>query len=129
MDSSLTSLSFCITCKNRIHQIRQTLQKNLDDNRSHQDMIEFVLVDFGSTDGLKKWILSNFYQELSSGYLRYYYTDELPLWHASIAKNTAHSLARNNILVNLDCDNYTGRMGGNFVIQTFIKHNFYAYKP
>jgi glycosyltransferase involved in cell wall biosynthesis len=118
------SLSFCITCKNRIHQIKQTLKKNLDDNISYKDIIEFVLVDFGSTDGLKEWILSNFQQELLSGYLRYLYTDELPFWHASIAKNTAHAHARNNILVNLDCDNYTGEMGGYLVIQTFVKHNF-----
>ena len=117
-------LSFCITCKNRLHQIRHTLRKNLDDNMLCRSFIEFVLVDFGSTDGLKDWVLDNFSQELSSGYLRYYYTDELPFWHASIAKNTAHIHASNHILVNLDCDNYTGYMGGAFVIQTFVKHNF-----
>lgn len=120
----LTTLSFCITCKNRMHQISQTLRKNLDDNMLSRDVVDFVLVDFGSTDGLMDWILDNFHQELSSGYLRYYYTDELPYWHASIAKNTAHIHARNHILVNLDCDNYTGYMGGDFVIQTFEKHNF-----
>jgi len=120
----IPSLSFCITCKNRLHQIQHTLRRNLDDNVLYQDYIEFVLVDFGSTDGLKDWILKNFYEELSSGYLRYYYTEELPFWHASIAKNTAHVYASNQILVNLDCDNYTGYMGGHFVIQTFAKHNF-----
>ena len=116
------TLSFCITCKNRFHQISRTLWKNLEDNRSQQQQVEFVLVDFGSTDGLKEWIVNNFQEELISGYLRYYYTDELPYWHMSIAKNTAHLLARNDILVSLDCDNYTGCQGGKFVIDKFVNH-------
>ena len=116
------TLTFCITCKNRIHQLRQTLRQNLNDNRLHQRFIEFVLVDLGSVDGLRKWILSEFAEDLSSGYLRYYYTDMLPFWHASIAKNTAHFCAKNDIVVNLDCDNFTGYLGGQFVINTFYQH-------
>ncbi|GHU87769.1 hypothetical protein FACS1894155_01340 [Bacteroidia bacterium] len=84
-------------------------------------IVEFILVDFGSTDGLKEWIGENFKQELKSGYLKYYYTEKLSSWHASIAKNTAHFYADNDILVNLDCDNYTGYRGGKFVIQQFIQ--------
>ena len=119
---NIPTLSFCITCKNRLHQIRQTLRQNLEDNKLHQEFIEFVLVDFGSSDGLREWILSNFQKELTSGYLRYYFTDALPSWHASIAKNTAHWCAGNEIVVNLDCDNYTGYLGGKFVIEQF--HEF-----
>ena len=116
------SLSFCITCKNRFHQIIRTLRQNLDDNRAHQQQIEFVLVDFGSNDGLRDWIISNFQDDLMSGYLRYYYTNELMYWHASVAKNTAHLLAQNDIAVNLDCDNYTGYHGGYFVIERFVNN-------
>ena len=118
----IPTLSFCITCKNRLHQLRQTLRQNLNDNRLHRKFIEFVLVDFGSIDGLREWILSGFSEDLSSGYLRYYYTDMLPFWHASIAKNTAHLCAKNDIVVNLDCDNLTGYLGGQFLINTFYKH-------
>ena len=50
------SLSFCINCKNCLHQIKETLRKNLDDNILHNDFIEFVLVDFASSDGLQNWI-------------------------------------------------------------------------
>ena len=82
-------VSFCITCKNRLHQIRQTLRKNLSDNIMHQDFIEFILVDFSSTDGLFDWIISNFQSEMTSGYLKYYYTEALPYWHASIANDHA----------------------------------------
>ncbi len=59
-NSQIFKISFCITCKNRLHQIRQTLPKNLEDNRRLQELVEFVLVDFGSTDGLRKWISDNF---------------------------------------------------------------------
>lgn len=114
-------LSFCITCKNRVSQIRQTLPVNLENNKIDSLFVEFILVDFGSTDGLKEWIGENFKQELKSGYLKYYYTEKLSSWHASIAKNTAHFYADNDILVNLDCDNYTGYRGGKFVIQQFIQ--------
>lgn len=116
-------LSFCITCKNRMHQIKKTLPTNLEENFVEKDKIEFVLVDFGSTDGLKDWIVNNFKHELESGYLKYYYTDELPYWHACIAKNTAHYYAKNDIVVNLDCDNYTGNRGGKYVIDQFIADN------
>ncbi len=115
-------LSFCITCKNRLYQIRQTLRKNLDDNAYYNDLIEFILVDFGSDDGLHEWIVDNFQPELASGYLKYYYTDELPQWHMSIAKNTAHWWASGNILVNLDGDNYTGSWGGAYVMKAFEQH-------
>ena len=122
MNKNTPKLSFCITCKNRFSQISKTLPKNLEDNFMHKDSIEFVLVDFGSTDGLQQWIEENFIDYINSGYLKYYYTDELKYWHASIAKNTAHILAINDIVVNLDCDNFTGKNGGWFVIENMIKY-------
>lgn len=121
MNIKTPTISFCITCKNRIHQIRQTLPQNLKNNAMSRELIEFVLVDFGSFDGLREWITQTFQDELKQGYLKYFYTEELPYWHAPIAKNTAHLLASHTILVNLDCDNYTGNNGGQFVIREFLK--------
>ncbi|HZH74266.1 MAG TPA: glycosyltransferase family A protein [Mariniphaga sp.] len=118
----IPTLSFCITCKNRFHQISRTLKKNLDDNRLHQEWIEFVLIDFGSVDGLREWVIRNFRSDLETGFLRYFYTEQLPYWHASVAKNIAHRLAGHDILINLDCDNYTGYLGGQFVIRQFLKN-------
>ena len=118
----IPTLSFCITCKDRFYQISQTLKKNLDDNRLHRELIEFVLVDFGSSDGLRDWILSNFIDDLDSGYLKYYYTEEQSVWHAAICKNTPHYLASNDIVVNLDCDNYVGFLGGQYVIRQFLEN-------
>ncbi len=119
---STPTLSFCITCKNRFHQISRTLKKNLDDNRLHQEWVEFILVDFGSVDGVKEWVCRHFKEDLKTGFLKYYYTGELPYWHASVAKNMAHRLAGHDILVNLDCDNFTGYLGGQFVIRQFLQN-------
>lgn len=121
--NQIPSLSFCITCMNRLYQIRDTLGQNLHDNRMFDFLVEFVLIDFGSTDGLRDWVYQNYLDDIKSGYLKYYYTEELKCWHASIAKNTAHLYANNDILVNLDCDNYTGHNGGKFIIKEFMKYN------
>jgi GT2 family glycosyltransferase len=121
-----TTLSFCIACKNRLWQIKQTLPQNLKDNISMKGQINFVLVDFGSTDGLQEWIAENFEQEIQEGYLKYYYTEELKDWHDSIAKNTAHILSESDILVNLDCDNFTGKDGGKFVLDNMIKYGVHS---
>ncbi|MCE5179780.1 MAG: glycosyltransferase [Porphyromonadaceae bacterium] len=122
MNNFESTLSFCITCKNRFKQIKKTLPHNLQDNRDHKHLIEFVLVDFGSTDGLQEWIYDNFREEMRCGYLKYYYTEEMKNWHSSIAKNTAHLLALNEIVTNLDCDNYTGLNGGKFVIDKMVEY-------
>lgn len=117
---NIPTLSFCITCKNRFHQISKTLPVNLNDNRLYSHLIEFILVDFGSTDGLKDWVKKYHINDIESGYLKYYYTEELKFWHAPIAKNTSHYFAHNDILVNLDCDNFTGPDGGRFIIRQFL---------
>jgi glycosyltransferase involved in cell wall biosynthesis len=116
-------LSFCITCKNRLWQLERTLAKNLNDNAALESKIEFVLVDFGSTDGLVDWIKEVFKMELKKGYLKYYFTEQLPNWHASIAKNTAHLFANGRIVTNLDCDNFTGRKGAQFILNCFGHRN------
>ena len=118
-DSSNKKLSFCIHIKNRIDQLKQTLQKNLDDNRKNQDSIEFVLTDMGSSDFASEWIISNFEEDLLSGYLKLNKVFDFPFWHASICKNTAHYHGEGDILVNLDCDNFTGENGGEVLIDIF----------
>jgi hypothetical protein len=116
------SLSFCITSKNRLWQLKETLRKNLTDNITLKSQIEFVLIDFDSKDGLGEWIKNEFRLELREGYLKYFFTKSLPDWHASVAKNTAHLYAEGKIVTNLDCDNFTGKNGGMFILNCFSKY-------
>lgn len=118
----MKKLSFCITCKNRFYQLSQTLPVNLADNLQHQNEIEFVLVDFNSEGGLKDWLFSTCQSALESNYLKYIYTESIDIWHAPIAKNTAHNHASGEFLVNLDGDNFTGKNGGAFVLEQFEKY-------
>jgi len=121
---SVPTLSYCIICKNQIHQIKQTLFQNMEDNRDSKDFVEFVLVDFGSDDGLQEWIIENFMTEIEEGYLKYYYTEELKVWNEFIAKNTSHILATNDIVVHLDCDHFTGKNGGRILMEKMKKYGW-----
>lgn len=115
-------VSFCITCMGRLEQLKLTLPQNLSQNITFKDKIEFVVVDLGGNDGLQDWLGEHFKDELSCGYLYFENIDYVTQWHASIAKNISHSYGTGKILVNLDCDNFTGKNGGMYVIKKFLQY-------
>jgi hypothetical protein len=118
-------LTFVMALMNRAHQIEQTLIKNLEDNWEDREDVEFVLMDVNSKDGFREWIREqNLEKYTECGYLRYFETDVLDQWHASIGKNTASHQARGEIIVTLDCDNFTGYRGGRFVITQFEENDY-----
>ena len=96
-------VSYCTTCKGRLHHLMETLPANLKAEENNPD-IEFVILDYGSDDGLAEWIERNFMKEIKSGRLIYART-EAEDFQVSHAKNMAHRLATGNILCNLDADN------------------------
>jgi len=98
------SLAFCTTVKDRLWQLRHALPICLANNWRHRHWVRFYIVDFGSSDGALDFLLSTCREAIDAGLLRVYQA-ELPHFHASKAKNTAHSVAQEDILVNLDCDN------------------------
>lgn len=110
-------LSFCISIMNRKYQLEKTLLQNLKDSKNKDT--EFIIIDFGSTDGLKEYIYNNFNEYLKSKKIIYYYTNKLKYWHSCIAKNTTHMYANGKYVVNLDCDNYIGENGDILLIDTF----------
>ena len=68
------------------------------------------LVDCGSTDGSLEWVLRRCRAAIEEGVLQVYTVgDRLPFWHASVGKNTAHMVADQDILVNVDSDNLIGK--------------------
>ena len=112
----MVKISYCISIMNRLYQLKETLQDNINNS---SDQSEFIIVDYNSNDGLKEYIYNNFENELTSGKLKYYFTDKIKYWHASICKNTTHMIANGKYLVNLDCDNFIGNNGDELIINTF----------
>ena len=98
-------VSYCITCKNRIEHLRQTLRANLD-AENNDPLVEFVLLNYQSEDGLAEWIQANFAAEIASGRLIHAYHSPAPFFRMTHAKNLAHRVASGDILCNLDADNF-----------------------
>ncbi len=107
--SKKKKVSFCMSVMNRHEQISYTMLENLENNKEFEEDIEFVLVNFiNSQEGIKtdQWVRDNFRDEIKSGYLKYFVTDEMLNFEMSVAKNTSHINASGWYLLNLDTDNY-----------------------
>lgn len=121
-------ISFCITCLNRFDQIKIVLPINLKKNIKYSKDIEFVLVNFIiDNEGKKidKWIRKNLNSYIKSGYLKYYVTNKLKMWHAPIAKNTSHIYSSGEIVYNLDCDNYVENKEIDYLLKLDLDNNIY----
>ena len=101
-------ISYCTTCMGRLHHLKKTYLKNIEDNLAYEN-IEFVLVNYNSKDHLDKWARKYLRKYISSGKVQYYHTTDPENFHMSKAKNLSHRLASGDILVNLDADNYLGK--------------------
>jgi len=116
----MTKISFCITCMGRMDNAKICLDWNLKNNIKNIGDVEFVFLDCGKNEGLTEWISENYRYELEKGYLSYYYCN-MKYWHSSVAKNTCHKLARGEYLINLDCDNFCGIRGGEWILSQLEK--------
>lgn len=115
-------IAFCITCMNRLCHLQQTLEQNIVDNYM-PDKVEFVLLDYNSTDGLEEWIKQNMQSYIDSGILVYYRTTEPQVYQRSHSRNMAFRLAHAEICCNLDADNFLGKGFAEFIIQEFALHS------
>lgn len=114
-------ISLCITCMNRLYQLRQTLLQNILDNIDYPN-IEICLVNYNSGDGLDDFIKRNFSSYIEKGVLRYIYTKEPKTFHCSKAKNLSHYYATGDIVCNVDGDNFTGKDFAFYLNYLFNKH-------
>jgi len=87
---------------NRLHHLKQTLQESINNS---QDDVEFVVLDYGSTDGLEEWIYNDMQSHINTGKLKFKRTDKPKYFRPPHAKNIAHKMGNGAILVNLDADN------------------------
>lgn len=97
-------ISFCITCKNRLFHLSQTLPSNLINCQNYN--VEFVLLNYNSTDGLHEWAKDKLKFWEDRGVLKYLITKKPKYFNPAHAKNIAHKNSSGDILCNLDCDNY-----------------------
>jgi hypothetical protein len=99
-------VGFCSTAMNRRWQLERTLASNLRLLRGSGSFL--ALADYHSADSLESFVLG-FAEDVRSGTLLYFRTEEPAHFHAGKAKNLAHRLAkvrRPDVLFNLDADNY-----------------------
>lgn len=88
---------------NRLHHLKQTILRNIEHSKSYDD-VEFILLDYNSSDRLEDWAKEYLSKEIEIGRVKFYRTNEPRYWVAAHAKNIAHKLASGDVLCNLDCD-------------------------
>ena len=99
-------ISFCTTCMGRLYNLKETLLKNIENNKDYSNL-EFVILDYNSNDGLGEWVKQNIMEYIESGRVVYYRTDEPEYFSMSHSRNIAFKVATGDIVNNLDSDNYT----------------------
>lgn len=99
-------ISLCTTCMNRLEDLSKTLPKNIEDNKDYPN-VEFVLLDYNSSDGLGNWVKDNLMEYINKGVLNFYRTEEPKYFSMSISRNIAFMVAQGDIVNNVDADNFT----------------------
>ncbi len=107
---------------NRLHHLKQTLPINFANNINYKEL-EFVLLDYNSTDGLESYIRNNFQEHIDSGKLIYYKTTTPQYFMRSHSRNLAFKLSSGNILCNIDADNFTGQDFAQYVNHKFAEND------
>jgi len=111
-------ISFCTVVKNRLHHFKETLPKNIDDNKDYPNL-QFVILDYNSGDGLELWMKKNMENHILSGRVIYYRTTEPEFFKRSHSRNMAFLLADGDIVCNIDADNFTGREFAKYINSQF----------
>jgi hypothetical protein len=101
-------LSFCTTAMGRLDHVRQTLLRNIEDNADYPDA-EFVLLDYGSKDGLGDWVRDNAGRLLESGRLVYLRVDGVEYYSHSHSKNVCFLASTGTAMCTIDADNFMPR--------------------
>lgn len=116
----MNRISICTVCMNRLFHVRETLPVNIQENIGFPN-IEFVLLDYNSSDGLEEWVRANMMQYIKSGILKYYRTTEPVYFSMSHSKNMISKLASGDILCMMDGDNYAGVNYAGWINSVFVE--------
>ena len=110
-------ISYCIVCMNRAEHLKLTLPQNIKDNLHNN--VEFVLLNYNSSDDLETWCQSEMPEYIESGILKYFKTTDPAYFHRGHSRNMAFRLASGKIICNLDADNFLGKGFTEYVLAVF----------
>lgn len=105
------SISYLTTCQNRTWQLKQTLHLSIENSLSYAKNVQFVLLNYYSTDDLHEYVHEELKEHLDSGKLVYidansiYPRTDSVTFDRSKAKNMVAKYATGDILCWLDADN------------------------
>src|SRR5580658_4562684 len=91
--SLVPAISLCVTVMDRLHHLRRTLPENIAASRN-SCLVEFVVLDYSSHDGLEDWIKTEMLDQLKAGVVVFAQLRNSSEFHMAHAKNVAHRLAR-----------------------------------
>lgn len=103
---------------NRLHQLKQTLLQNIQDNEDYAEL-EFIVLDYNSEDGMEEWAKTSLAEYISIGRVIYYKTNDPKSWSPSHSKNLAFKLATGDIVCSIWADYYTGVGFATYVNDTY----------
>lgn len=97
-------ISYCTTCCNRLWQLALSLPDNFKRLNKNE---ELILVNYGSTDNLTRYIESSYEcrKLMDKNIFKYIDVLDVSKYHCSKAKNIAHRFGSGKFLINLDADN------------------------
>ena len=101
-------ISIVTTCMGRLHDLKQTLPKNIEDNKDYEN-IEWVLVNYNSPDGMEEWVKANFMDMIETGKLVYVHTTEPVYYSMAHSRNIGFKVATGEIINSVDGDNLTNK--------------------
>ena len=103
---------------NRVKHLKETLPINILDNLSYGN-VEFLILDYNSTDGLKEWILEGLKEYLEIEVVKYFRITEPESFHRSHSRNLSFKLATGDIICNVDADNFIGNGFAEYICKQF----------
>ena len=113
----MPKVCICTIAMNRLHHVEKTLPVNLKEN--DKAGVNFLLLDYNSTDGLGQYVKRNYGSQIQKGKLVYYRYEGAEDFDRCHSRNMALKLAEADVLCNLDADNYAGPGFGEFVQDIF----------
>ena len=120
MEKKNLKISFCIVSMNRLHQLKETLLRNIADNADYPDL-EVILLNYNSADGMEEWVKEALGDHIATGRIVYYKTPDPSHFRHSHAKNLAFKLSNGDIICSINADHFAGKGFARYVNNAFMQ--------